>query len=505
MATILEQEEKDQQGPTQLTGGIVGSAPTTSPMASNAPAAPEQKGSGRAVNLRQYVEANQGAGQKLGQGIQQQAQQTASQAQKGISDVSSKFQQQSTPLEQQLGEQGQSTIQTAFKTPEQLLQNQQQLQQFQTLRNQGLNQQIGGLAQDTSSIQKQVQGLQENVGLAGSEGGRFQLLQRTFGQPDYSKGQQRLDQLFLQASPVRDLQKQLGEQAKTTSQALTGTETSMQDKIAALMGMSGQRAEEANKLLYGGASEGIESELGQRGITDIAQDVEARRKQAEQTGSQRLEQLLGNIGKDQFSQEDLAAFGIDPGSELYNIDLSNYISQQPRSATMANIANPEEFSRYQALRQLAGGADADVFGGATADELGGYSPYEINKESISAFLNPRTEQVKKATEEAGTQLYKEFNPEWMDTVINDPNSPTSSRNYYKAAKELATSGYSPESAMNFVKAFESAGKSAFGGLSSAKEIAAYNKAREVANLYKSLNLGRFANPQDLESGGNFNV
>lgn len=52
--------------------------------------------------------------------------------------------------------------------------------------------------QDASSLQNKIQALQQQANLGQTEAGRYQLLGQTFKNPEYTTGQQRLDQLLLQ-------------------------------------------------------------------------------------------------------------------------------------------------------------------------------------------------------------------------------------------------------------------------------------------------------------------
>ena len=55
--------------------------------------------------------------------------------------------------------------------------------------------------ENQAKLETQAKELQKRADLSQSEAGRYQLLRETFGRPSYTTGQQRLDQLILQARP----------------------------------------------------------------------------------------------------------------------------------------------------------------------------------------------------------------------------------------------------------------------------------------------------------------
>ena len=387
MATIFQNNTEEEEQPT-VAGAPTDVTPTGAPTSAPTGISRPQKGSGRVTNLQQYIQANRGLQTPTGGlagGIQQQAQQKAEQLGQELSTQQQQFGQQAGQLQEQLGEQAEQTIQTAFKDPSQILQQQQQLEQFQQLRDKGLQQQIGQLPGDITPLQQRQQALQQQAQQAGTEAGRFQLLQETFGRPEYTTGQQRLDQLLLQATPgqTRELQTGLAGLAGQTQQQLGAFSEEAQARQAALQQLAGQRAEEIQNLLQGGVTEDLEEELGQRGISDIEQALQQKFEQAKETAPEELAAFRQRLEEGELTGEDLSLLGLTPEAQTFGVDIGQFISPEARMPTIAGVASPEEVARYQALSQLAGTAPGIA---GLEGEVGGFTPYEARAEDLTGAI-----------------------------------------------------------------------------------------------------------------------
>jgi len=372
MATVLQDEEqKDQELATQqgeelVSGGA--QAPTTGGGAMSAPAnAPKRQGSGRHVNLQKYLQANQGAGQQLGSGIVQRSQE---QAQKGQTESQKQAEGIRQTLEgerQRLGQaQGfQQQLQQQGGAQQLAQQNLDQFTQLRTGQNQAgqLQQQAGQLYQQAG---QGVQGLQNRADQAGTEAGRFQLLQQAYGTPNYNMGQRRLDQLLLQAGGSgRGIQNQLQQQATQAQQGLAGYQQEFDPAISGI----GTQAQDISSQLQGflqqGAGEGIEDTLQQRGIEDIEQYLQQAQtgRQADIGAARSALQQASETGK--FTPEQIAATGIDPNQVMFGLsgELGQFLSPE-RQVNLSQVTSAEEAARYNALRQLAGQQE----GGLAFDE-----------------------------------------------------------------------------------------------------------------------------------------
>lgn len=412
MATLAQfEQDKNQQNATQggtgqvlnstAGGGATGVASTTPTGAYNPPRTPLSG----TPNIQQYLQANQGVGQRLAGGIESNVQRQAGNLQQDVNAYQQNLQKQYQPL-QQTEQQGQQVIQTAFQNPQQLLDaynasksqqpgqaitpdqqtSLQQYNQFQALNNPnqagGLSQQIAGYGTSTqaaqNALQNQLSALQQQTGQANTEMGRANLLQSTIGQPNYNMGQQTLDALFLQAQPgvTNQLRQNLGTIAGEAQQNVGGLSSDAQSKLAALQALSAQNQQQ------------IQSQFG-AGLGDIAKNVQSEYTAAQQNAADVQKGFQDAFQTGSYTPEQLKALGLQQGQQTWGLtgqDLmnaagfqTNQLAQGPGG--LAQAATPEEFARYNALNQLAGGPagtmQSNIFGSATA--AGGYTPYTLSK------------------------------------------------------------------------------------------------------------------------------
>lgn len=253
MAVIQNQQPDlvNGQNPGQPLQTVGTATPSTQQGSTAAPASsssPSPQGSGRFTNIQKYINANQGGGQKianqigntlqnqfgqqtgqaqdyytkLNQGIQQgnQVAQTGQGYTQQLKDIGNQINNATTAGYDQRGAQDQNLagIQNFVNQP-----NFNQFQDIQAGR--GINEGLLNLQQQKAAqaANTALQGTQQAQQALSSEGGRFGLLQKQFGgnsSPNYSQGQQRLDQILLgQGNGLNNLQAQTIAQNRT-NQAL---------------------------------------------------------------------------------------------------------------------------------------------------------------------------------------------------------------------------------------------------------------------------------------------
>lgn len=382
--------------PLAQSGGASGGAGTPASAATASP-------SGR-PNIKQYLQANQGAGQSLASGIQQRYGQDAEQFKQKVGDAETEFNKSTDPLNKKLGEEGDSTIKTSFQDPSKLLnqqglldQNNAQAQEFTKLRTGGYQQDIDNVAgqfgQQKAQLQNQLGNLNQQADFAKSDQGRFQLLKQAFGSPTYSRGQQKLDQLFLQAQPgvSQQLHKNLLNPFNQAKTAFNETAATADNRIKALSDLTTDRKNQVkNTLAYGNTYDGdvntFDADLAARGFQDISESSNtaleaAKARAAAAAGIQ--DRLISN----QVTDADREVMGVTPGTALYDVNLNDYLGETDMNPTLTNAASPEEFARYRALQQLAGDTSNDLFGGAT--EAGGYKPFTYRTEDLTKGIDAR--------------------------------------------------------------------------------------------------------------------
>lgn len=384
-----EDDDKTGQPPESANsaplGGTGALGAQASPGIQTRPTTP----SGR-PNAQQYLQANQGAGANLASGIEKTVSGQAAKVQSGIDSARNQLNSSSRPLETSLGSQAQTNINQAFQNPADILKQKNQLAEFTKLRDQGYAGDINALGANQAAAnqanQAQVNQLGQTTGLGNTEAGRYQLLRQSFGQPNYTTGQQRLDQLFLQAQPGvnRGLQNNLADTQKHVLNGYSSLGTDTQAKLDALNAMSKGNSKAISNLFLNGNTTNP-NQLGIRGIESDAQ----QRYAADQARAAQLPDILARIKNNTVTQEDLQTLGagkdLSIGQSLYDVDLSNYINQAAPSETLAQAVTPEEFARYNALQQLANNPTQNVFG--TATQAGGYDPYGFRGAEFGNQLN----------------------------------------------------------------------------------------------------------------------
>lgn len=351
MATVqtldpLQQQNQQQQGQQNTSAAqpitLSGTAPSSG---SSAPAgksaaptvANKPSSSGSFTNLTNYLNANSGYNQsggglagKISSNVQGQAQDV----QKSLDNAQQQF---NTAAQQNAVSYDPNLVGQATANASQFSQNASDAGAFDKL----LNAQYQG---PTSLDQTQVAQLSnqaQNVGalanLGQNESGRYALLSKLYGSPQYSQGQQSLDNLLIQANP---------DQAKALS-ALPGIVQPLNTNINNAVSQSQatgqqlqQQATDVRSQTQGALSDAIRSFLDQANQSSVG--IQGQQQQAYQNAV------------DQLKSGDLSAFG-GPSSApaTYNIDPTKYLSQA-QAPTLASSLTPEQSAQIQGLARLSG-------------------------------------------------------------------------------------------------------------------------------------------------------
>lgn len=432
------QDQQNQSGEVNLTGSGGQSTPGRTAQFSSG-STPTQKGSGRYTNLQKYLGANQGATDRLYQGIgsrlgketqekQQEVDTQASKVREGIQSANQSLQQGQGYLNQ-LGQQD-------FNA-EQFVQDQNQLDQFskfrtgQAIDQQQLGQQLSQAEQAALASQQQVQ---QRLGQVGSDAGRFNLLKETFGgrsafKPTYSSGQQRLDQLFLQSgagNKVGQLQEDLRQNLLKSGQGLENIQTGLGGQLKDIGSQASQLAsglQTKTGELESGYVSGLEGQVG-----DINKQREAERAKYEQF----INQLGGKATGGELDPNLIREFNLMQNQQLFNVpknlntfrDVVNVDDRQAQ--TYKDIVTQQNINRYDALAKLAGIQNLKVNQlGGLIDTTTGQLSRAASAKTGDASLQNQIEQAKKSlldkaasrTEEA----YGRFGPQELHGLVNVGN------------------------------------------------------------------------------------
>jgi hypothetical protein len=315
MAVLPQKKEEES------TMDVTGATPTLgAPSAigqTPAPTTPQQTpSSGLFTGINKYLEANKGAGQKVGGAIQQKAQTSAQQTGQAIQEKLNQYKtgaqqaQQNIQGAQQFGsglisgiQQGQTNL-----APE-------QVKQYQAAQ-QGLD--LSGRALSTTAPleiiaqQKQQQELANQARQAQTASGTYNLLNQFFKTPQrqYTPGQQLLDTTFLRRTPgaVQQTQQTLGQAAAETKKGVEGAQKEFQASEQAL-GEAVKTTQQKLKDQRDAAQAGLQSQLqtqAQKAIAD-RQAIQEQVKRATETNNlweiaPEMRAALGLTGTTQWSE-----------------------------------------------------------------------------------------------------------------------------------------------------------------------------------------------------------
>lgn len=440
MATIFNpyQANKDKENQQSTTAGT----PTSNLNMGQQPQNQRQRqGSGRFTNLQQYLQANQQGGQRLAQGIGQQAEKNvaqdrsqseeyASKVAEGIQKAQGTLQSGKQNLEQlqQIGTniKGQTGseyyaqpkdlgIQAFTQSP-----GYDQFQQIQ--RGQGIDENTLALQQQISqnAANRYLQQAQDYSGMIGNEAGRFDLLKRTYGgdvNPQYTKGQQSLDQLFLARQGTQPLKQQFGEnlqQAQMMTKVGLGQQQGVQNvtqaerQIMQDLKSQGLSNEEAYVQMLESYVPEI-NRLREQEFQNLQGTLSAVGQQFSPAGSQ---QKATPTGPQDIDYDALRRLGLSGSQQVYNVfdqlKAEDVAARGREAAGYRDVASQEDLDRYNALAQIAGMSDyekrltdvADL--GAAWEARRGETDEETKLQSL---INQAAKSF--ATEAAGKN-YNEF-------------------------------------------------------------------------------------------------
>lgn len=378
MAIIQQQNDPNNQQNQQKSSAPASSGPQsmTMPSPMNAPSQVNQSdqstkpsaSSGKFTNVQSFLGANQGAGNRMATNVSSNVSDKAASIRQGVQQAQTNFQQQATPEQQRL-QQGQTLVSNAMNNAQEFVKDPNQLQQFSQLR-QGQVAQLQNPQDALAQQQQQAQELQKTVQSGNTEEGRFGLLKQAFQGPTYGKGAQRLDQLLLerdtQAPGQNMLQQKLqaayGNVDKDVSNELTGE----QQQIKSIQDLAKQRQDEINQGLgdidKGGLIGGLASDLNKRiqaqnalYSKDSVGDLQSRLA-AISAGKDKYTDASGQEKDVSLTQDELDRMGLKADQSIYNTNVSDYLNNAAigRQFSKEEVANQDDYSKYNALQQLAG-------------------------------------------------------------------------------------------------------------------------------------------------------
>lgn len=395
MATINQpnfnedNEEKSNKSGSVLnqTSGLTGANQTggMTATATNTPAPPKPKGSGRFTNLQKYLDANKLGGQQIASGIGQNIQGDLSQQKQQSQDYYSNIGQsiqQAKNVAQQGGQflqnlQGigqniqQATGAENFNNRPQNFGIDQFVQspdfnQFQNIQaGRGIDERLlqSQQADLSGAAQNYLGSSTDALNQLSTEGGRFGLLKDTFGgniNPQYSTGQQRLDQLFLARQGLQPLQQDVRQDVKA-ARDLVRQAGQTGATIGNIAGQEQQLMQDINQ----------QSLANQQAYLDMLDSYVPEINQQRQAEWQGLEDALASyrqpsgdsvgtqVVRPGLSTDQLQRLGVDREygafDVLENLTGASDVATRGRDAQgFQDVATDMDVNKYTALAQIAG-------------------------------------------------------------------------------------------------------------------------------------------------------
>jgi hypothetical protein len=464
------QNAMQQQTPQVTTQPVIGGpapvpgAPTA--QGTGAGGQSQQRGSGRFTNIQKYLKANQSntMGQQLGQKVEEEAQTPLSQIGTAREDVQNKLAQENQRLSQadqlfdkvnkftgkQMLTQDQynaSPMDLRVKEPGKIYTQAFQPASYDEYTN-WFNQNNAQLAdQDFDAFGKIRQGLTDapkienmtdlNMGAqkvadlaqaAGTEQGRFGLLNQFFGKPTYNTGQQRLDQLLLQGNPAasKELSQKTSGINKQTQAQLNALKGMYDSGLTSLADLTAQKQKAAQDLL---GQEVIGEEQGTGLLGGLADSLESRVKEQTQSQAENYKRLVDLFSGTRYQSEQdgskvmdlLRNHGVDLSKDIY---LPEGVSPQTflkpaQQANIAAVAKDDERARYLALQKLAGNSAPTLFNGK--EQIGGFDPNavfnrdeftKIQKDTADRMANSESLKRAQADYDYENNIYNRLQEAW---------------------------------------------------------------------------------------------
>ncbi len=387
MASILNPLNKDDQGQgQQATAGPqqIASGQAATVGAGNA-AAPQGTKSGRFNNISTYLKANSGynaAGGGLAGQVAGNIQNQGNQVKETTNQAQNQF---NSSAESNRVKYDGDTVNNAMNNSADFAKDDQNVNKFQSMLNAKYNGPQG--IDNAHVIQNQAQNVKNLTDQTSSEGGRFGLLKQMFNKPTYSGGQQKLDNLLLQGNR-NQLNKLTG-----TRQLGAQTVNNVNQATNAATQAAGQFSQEAQDTQA--KTRGDLTNAATQFDTDLT--AKAQAAQAGRDDKFNQAQLGAQEGYLDSGMVDSAQLG---GQNIYDLDISKYLTKNGLGATKQNIAGAQDYDRINALKKLSGDFSNEAtsgvfsnFGDASqADKFKNSSDYDLDSARLKNDATSRGSQ-----------------------------------------------------------------------------------------------------------------
>jgi hypothetical protein len=369
VAIILNQEEENKQQPATQPGMQLSSGSSAAPSGAPQPRA-NPASSGQFTNVQRFLQANRGVGSQIAGRLSDTTGQQVQQATQRVGQVGG-LKQDVTKEQERVGQAGQIAEQIRNNVVG-LTQNQPQFEQARQLiqGTTAAQQQTQALGDLSARAQSALTQAGQTVAQLGTEPGRFSLLRRTIGAPQYTAGQQRLDQLLTQTegSPLltqqsREQRGVVGQQAALASDLQSQISQGIQDYTQAAQAAQQQLTGTIGEVQTGIKSAGQQALEQARSMREQDQDILRRffaGELADPAVSTPGAMQKAAINPDrQRAIELLQSMGVDPGMRTFGVlggqSLSQMFQNYGQTPTdIQQVLSEQEIARLNALQRLSG-------------------------------------------------------------------------------------------------------------------------------------------------------
>jgi hypothetical protein len=195
----------------------------------------------------------------------------------------------------------------------------------------------------SGSFQNANANFQTQAGQTGTDSGRMALLQSLYNTPQYSSGQQNLDNLLLTSNSG-----QLGQLQNTANTAAKqlGTDYTTQQTNAGNAITQGQAAATA----AANQTQGLFNNY----VTQQEGNLNNQVAQTQQQRQDQYNQLVQQAQNGQLSSQVMQQLGLTSGQNLYGVNASNYLNNNVGTVGIGNVATAADQAKFQALANLSG-------------------------------------------------------------------------------------------------------------------------------------------------------
>jgi hypothetical protein len=369
MAVVFQDEDKDK---TNEEGGTTLGTESAVINPTEAPPASANSASGQYTNLQAYLDANKGNNQaqnlagKVNTEVDEaaNAQKQSEQSFKGLVDQNTvkedlglydKIKQDPTAL----GQEDKDTF-TKMRTA-----------QYRGPKN---------LADDFSdyvNAQKENSEAQQAGQATQSESGRMALLKRFYGRPDYTQGQQKLDQLLVQNDEGADSAFSAAKQRADKQSASFGNlKDSLNQYAQQAAETTGNTAKNASNFI-GQQEQGLEDNLK----SNYQNEISRRDKEYND-----INQALASGQITQSQAKKLRLDASQGAVKLYGQNPLSYLSKSA-TPTLSEFTSKGDAAKYQALADLAGQQNTLL---TSPEQFGTYDPNKAVGFDTNRFQNDVT-------------------------------------------------------------------------------------------------------------------